>query len=106
VAGDAYQRYFTVAVPVGYQIEHSGVRSSRRHCFKLTEDPAGSGLAIGRALGRLDPANYQRLPANWTCGASNWNKDDRVSISVDSAGEHACTRTMWLYDAAGTQRCF
>jgi hypothetical protein len=100
VAGDAYQRYFTVAVPVGYQIEHSGV-GPQAPLLELTEDPAGSGLAIGRALGRLDPAYY-----NDTSDLDVWRikleKDDRVSISVDSPAS-TLYPSMWLYDPAGTQ---
>jgi hypothetical protein len=53
--GDTYERFFTIAPPTGYQIEHSGF-GPQAPLLELTEDPVGSGLAIGRALGRLDPA--------------------------------------------------
>jgi hypothetical protein len=98
--GDAYQRYFTVAPPVGYQIEHSGV-GPQAPLLELTEDPAGSGLAIGRALGRLDPAYYNDY-SDLDVWRIELEKDDRVSISVDSPAS-TLYPSMWLYDPAGTQ---
>jgi hypothetical protein len=84
---------------LGYQIEHSGF-GPQAPLLELTEDPAGSGLAIGRALGRLDPAygsDYSDLDV-WRI---ELEKGDRVSISVDSPASDALS-AMWLYDAAGT----
>jgi hypothetical protein len=82
---------------VGYQIEHSGF-GPQAPLLELTEDPAGSGLAIGRALGRLDPA-YSSDYSDLDVWRIELEKGDRVSISVDTpAGE--LYPAMWLYDAA------
>jgi hypothetical protein len=97
-AGDAYQRYFTVAPLAGYQIEHSGF-GSQAPLLELSEDPAGSGLAIGRALGRIDPANasdYSQIDA-WRIEV---RQGDRISVSVDSPAS-VLYPWLWLYDAAG-----
>jgi hypothetical protein len=98
-AGDAYQRYFSVTPPAGYQIEHSGA-GPQAPLLELTEDPAGSGLAIGRALGRLDPA-YGSSYSDMDAWRIELEKDDRVSISVDSPAS-TLYPSMWLYDPAGS----
>ncbi|HEX9890428.1 MAG TPA: lectin-like protein, partial [Nitriliruptorales bacterium] len=97
--GDAYQRFFTIAPPpAGYQYEHSGF-GPQAPLLVLTEDPAGSGLAIGRAIGRLDPA-YGNDYSDLDVWRIELEQGDRVSISVDSP---ASTLYPWiyLYDPAG-----
>jgi hypothetical protein len=97
--GDAYQHYFSISLPAGYQIEHGG-SGPQAPLLDLTEDPAGSGLAIGRALGRLDPA-YNSDYSDMDAWRIELEKGDRVSISVDSPAS-TLYPSMWLYDSAGT----
>ena len=97
--GDAYERFFTIAPPAGYQVEHSGF-GPQAPLLELTEDPAGSGLAIGRALGRLDPA-YRSDYSDMDAWRIELEKGDRLSISVDSPASELYP-WIWLYDQAGT----
>ncbi|MCE5334113.1 MAG: tandem-95 repeat protein [Desulfobacteraceae bacterium] len=86
VGGDTYQRVFDVAPPDGYTVE-SGNNDTPFTATELplTEDPAGSGLLIGRGLGRQDPADYN--DSSWS-DPDYWKIEalagDIVSISVDT----------------------
>ena len=85
VGGDAYRRYFTIDVPNGVVFEkgHNNTIVNATY-LPLTEDPAGSGLLLGRGLGNQDPAvinSYWSDPDYWRVDlqAGDW-----VSVSIDT----------------------
>jgi hypothetical protein len=102
VGGDAYVRSFIIAPPpAGYSYEQSGV-GPQAPLLALTEDPAGSGLAIGRALGRLDPG-YSNTYSDFDEWRIELEQGDRVSISVDTFAASAAYPWIYLYDPSGNQ---
>jgi hypothetical protein len=67
----------------------------------LTEDPVGSGLAIGRAEGRQEPAvsgDYWSDPDWWRL---ELQKGDVISVSVDTPTSDM-DPYLWLGDGSGS----
>ncbi|MCM8621626.1 MAG: LEPR-XLL domain-containing protein, partial [Candidatus Accumulibacter sp.] len=67
----------------------------------LTEDPPGSGLAIGRAEGRQDPAvsgDYWSDPDWWRL---DLQQGDVISVSVDTPSSDM-DPYLWLGDGTGS----
>ncbi|MBT3199739.1 MAG: LEPR-XLL domain-containing protein, partial [Phycisphaerales bacterium] len=85
VGGDDYQLDFNVARPAGLVAEVEGNNTlAEATSLNLIEDPAGSGLLLGRGLGIMDPAvssNYWSDPDYWSFWAQ---AGDIVSVSVDT----------------------
>ncbi|RDE49091.1 MAG: tandem-95 repeat protein, partial [Candidatus Accumulibacter meliphilus] len=80
-----YQRVFTIDLP-GDRVFEGGRNDTliNATALPLAEDPAGSGLLLGRGMGRQDPAvNYN----SWS-DADYWRVElqagDLVSVSVDT----------------------
>ncbi|WP_158262470.1 MULTISPECIES: pre-peptidase C-terminal domain-containing protein, partial [Pirellulaceae] len=95
--GDALVRHFTIDFPDVYQLE-SGANGSLAEAtaVPLTEELAGSGLAIGRGLGAIDPAGDQDW---WSFEAQ---AGDRIAVAVDRFGDHqALDSEIYLYDSTG-----
>lgn len=73
--GDAYQRTFTVTLPPDVTFEGPNNNTlATATPLPLTEDPAGSGLYLGRGLGRQDPASNQTPwadPDYWQIGRAH-----------------------------------
>ena len=94
VGGDAYQQVFDVAIPAGVTLENGNNDTlATATPLPLTEDPAGSGLFLGRGSGRQDPATngtYWSDPDYWSFEAQ---AGDIVSISVTPAAAAASTPT-------------
>jgi hypothetical protein len=74
VAGDVYQRYFTVAVPVGYQVEPQWFRA-RGAAASTQRRPggqrAGDRSGAGSARPGVHASDYSQLDM---FGASSWNR--------------------------------
>ena len=98
LGGDPYQQEFTVALPPGLTLESGNNDTlATATALPLTEDPAGSGLLMGRGLGRQDPAGSAWSdPDYWRFEAQ---AGDIVSISVDTP-ESSLNPYVELHNAA------
>ena len=87
--GDRYSRSFTVALPAGTTFEgENNDTLTRATDLPLEEDPSGSGYAVGRGIGRQDPATYWSLlqrPGLLAGGAAGGRRGERER---GHAGEH------------------
>ena len=83
--GDAYQQSFTIAAPSGYVFE-DGNNDTRLTAIALplTEDPSGSGLWLGRGLGRQDPAQYQTYYSDPDYWQVELQAGDWLTVAVDT----------------------
>ena len=99
--GDAYQQFFTVALPGGLVFEgDNNDTQATATALPLVEDPPGSGYYVGRGQGLIDPAPYNSY------SESDWWRfealaGDRVSVSMDTP-DSVLDPYVYLYDAAGT----
>jgi large repetitive protein len=85
--GDRYNRSFTVALPSGLTFEgENNDSAARATALSLSEDPSGSGYAVGRGIGRQDPAPYQSYFADPDYWRVELLAGDIVSVSVGTPG--------------------
>ena len=76
--GNAYVQFFTVALPSGFVFEgRSNDTQATATALPLTEDPAGSGLWMGRGIGSIQTTSDVDY---WSFTAL---AGDVVSVSVD-----------------------
>jgi hypothetical protein len=93
--GDAYVHVFDVVCPANCVFE--GVNNetlATATALPLVEDPAGSGLWLGRGLGSVQPAS----DVDWWSFTAQ--AGDLVSVSVDTPGSDL-SPLVYLYDAGG-----
>ena len=85
--GDVYSRSFTIDLPDGKTFEGENNNTlAQATPLSLTEDPSGSGFALGRGLGRQDRAVY----GDYYSDADYWRIElqagDVISVGVDTPG--------------------